>query len=186
MNLQSVVVVFLRLMALDFLVRSVIVLAPQVLSFEAAYPRSPYDETFLLKALPWLILAALIVGACLLWALALPIARLVTRGVPKDLSLGALSLADCYSVAFMAVGLLYVVNRLPQALNWAYYLFKTEASGLGASQMTAPSGYGISQAFILLIIGTLLFVNSRKWAVALAQKQNASSPEIIPPGNRPG
>src|SRR5436190_3376896 len=123
MNLQSLVVVVLRLMALDFLLRVAVQLTPQLLKFLRLYERSPLDGSSPSSALPLLVLGALIVSAVLLWILALPIARLVTRGVSKELSFGAMSLVDCYSVAFMSVGLSYTTSHLPAALNWTHYLF---------------------------------------------------------------
>ena len=76
MNLQSLVVVVLRLMALDFLLQVAIQLTPQMLIYLGSYQHSPVDGGP--SALPWLFLAALILSAGLLWFLALPIARFVT------------------------------------------------------------------------------------------------------------
>jgi hypothetical protein len=174
MNLQSLIVVVLRLMALDFLLRVAIQLTPQILRFVRLYEQSPLDGSRPYTVLPWLVLVGLIVAAVLLWFLALPIARFVTRGVAHDLSFGAMSLVDCYSIAFMAVGLFYISSHLPQVLNWAHYFLKTAASGRGGSERGA-SGYDISQAFIPFIMGVVLFVNGRRWAVALARRERESS-----------
>ena len=180
MNLQSLVVFVLRLMALDFLLRVAVQLTPQILQFLRLYPRSPLDDSPSFVALPWLVLGGLIVSAVLLWVLALPIARLVTRRVPQDLSFGAMSLVDCYSIAFMGVGLFYIASHLPQVLNWTYYLFKAAASTPGNSWKEGLSGYDISQAFIPFIVGVVLFVNGRRWAVALARRQADSPPPVAP------
>ncbi len=174
MNLQSLIVVVLRLMALDFLLRVAVQLTPQILQFLRVYEQSPLDGSRSYMVLPWLMLIGLIVAAVLLWSLALPIARFVTRGVSHDLSFGAMSLVDCYSIAFMAVGLFYISSHLPQVLNWAHYFLRTAASGRGDSEQGA-SGYDISQAFIPFIVGVVLFVNGRRWAVALARRQTESS-----------
>jgi len=173
MNLQSLVVVVLRLMALDFLLRVAVQMTPQILQFLRVYERSPLDSTRSFEVLPWLVLVGLIIAAVLLWRLALPIARFVTRGVSHDLSFGAMSLVDCYSIAFMAVGLFYISSHLPQVLNWAHYFLKTAASGLRDTGEGA-SGYDVSQAFIPFIVGVVLFVNGRRWAVALARRQSDS------------
>jgi hypothetical protein len=173
MNLQSLIVVVLRLMALDFLLRVAVQLTPQILQFLRLYERSPLDDSQSFMVLPWLMLVGLIVAAVLLWFLAQPIARLVTCGVSHDLSFGAMSLVDCYSIAFMAVGLFYISSHLPQVLNWAHYFLKTAASGRGDSGEGA-SGYEISQSFIPFIVGVVLFVNGRRWAVALARRQTES------------
>src|SRR5688572_17180016 len=108
MNLQSLVVIVLRLLALDFLLRVAVQLTPQLLQYLRVYESSQLDGSRSFMVLPWLMLVGLIVAAVLLWFLALPIARFVTRGVSQDLSFGTMSLADCYSIAFMAVGLFYI------------------------------------------------------------------------------
>ena len=169
MNLQSLVVVVLRLMALDFLLRVAVQLTPQLLQF-LIYERSALDDSRSFIVLPWLVLGGLIAAAVLLWFLALPIARFVTRGVAHDLSFGVMSLVDCYSIAFMALGLFYISSHLPHVLNWAHYFLKMAASGARDSEQ-AVRGYDVSQAVIPFILGVFLFVNGRRWAVALARRQ---------------
>jgi len=178
MNLQSLVVVVLRLMALDFLLRVAVQLTPQMMLYLGFYQRSPLDSGP--SILPWLVLAALIVSAVLLWFLALPIAHFVTRGVSHDLSFGAMSLADCYSIAFMAVGLFYISNGLPQVLNWGHYLFKAAATSAGTSWKEGVNWYEVSQAFLPFIFGVILFANGRRWAVVLARRQAESDLPAAP------
>lgn len=170
MNLQSLVVVVLRLMALDLLLRAAVEFFSVALS-----QLLPMDRG--LVVLPWLVLAALIVSAIVLWFLALPVARLVTRGVSNDLSFGSMALVDCYTIAFMAVGLFYVVTGLPQVLNWSHYLFKLAASTNGTSWKEGVNWYEVSQVFIPFIFGVLLFLNGRGWAVALARRDKKAAPD---------
>ena len=170
MNLQTLVVVVLRLIALNFLLRIVIEMTPQMLHFAGVYDAFPRDGSRLFVA-AWLVLGGLIVAAVLLWRFALPIARFVTRGVSPDLSFGAMSLVDCYSIAFMSVGLFYCASHFPQVLNWTHYFFKAAASSTGNSGEEGVQGYNVSHAFIPFIVGVVLFVNGRKWAVALARRQ---------------
>jgi hypothetical protein len=176
MNLQSLVVVVLRLMALDFLLSVAIQLTPQVLSLLRFSGSSSLGESLVQSTLPWLVLGAMVVGAVLLWTLALPIARLVTRRVPQDISFGAMSLVDCYSIVFMVVGLMYIASHLPQVLNWTHYLFKAAATSTGTSWKEGVDFYLVSNAFIPFIVGVILFVNGRSWAVALARRQKTASP----------
>ena len=175
MNLQSLVVVVLRLMALDFLLRVAVQLTPQLLQFLRFYERSPLDGSSSSTALPLLVLGGLIVSAVLLWVLALPIARFVTRGVSQELTFGAMSLADCYAIAFMGVGLFYIASHLPSVLSWTHYLFKAAASTPGGAWKEQVSWYEVAQAFVPFIVGVVLFVNGRRWAVALARRQTESS-----------
>jgi hypothetical protein len=178
MNLQSLVVVVLRLMALDFLLRAAVQLTPPMLIYFGLYQRSPIDSAP--RFLPWLVLASVVVCAVLLWFLAVPIARLVTRGVSHDLSFGAMSLVDCYSIAFMAVGLIYISSGLPQVLNWTYYLFKAAATSTGDSWKQKVNWFEVSQAFIPFIVGMILFVKGRCWAVVLARRQTESESSTAP------
>jgi hypothetical protein len=185
MKLQSLVVVAVRLMALDFMLEAVTQLTPQILRLLPLYGRSPFSG-----AGPFLELlripGGLIAVAVLLWLFALPIARLVTRGVPGDLSFGAMSLRDCYSIVFIGLGLFCITRYLPQLLNWAHYFLKTAASGrrdVGYS----VSGYDVSRAVIPFIMGVILFVKGRAWAVVLARRQEkAETPNqsVEPTGAR--
>ena len=95
--------------------------------------------------------------AVLLWVLALPIARLVTRRLPQEISLGALTLADCYSVAFIGVGLFCLASGLPQALTWRHFLLKAAASTSGDSWKEQIT-YEATGVFIRCGLGVLLFV----------------------------
>ena len=162
MNLQSLVVVLLRLLTLDFLLRIALQIVPQVFQ--------PYiDSTLVL-----LLLAGAIAAAILLWVKALPIARFVTRGVPHDLSFGTMALVDCYSIAFIAIGLFYGVSHLPQVLNWTHFFLKSAASA-SSTIGQEYSGYDVSQAFIPFIVGIILFVKGRSWAATLARRHNTDT-----------
>ncbi len=184
MNLRSLVVVVLRLLSLNFLLQVAVTLTPQLLQFSRSYRELPSE--FWLAVLPWVVLGSMIACAVLLWILALPIARLVTRGVAQDISFGAMSLVDCYSIAFMAVGLLYIAGHLPQVLNWTFYLFKAAASRSGTEWRQEVNGYAVSQAYIPFIVGVILFVKGRSWAVTLARKQETAEASGGPtPGSHP-
>jgi hypothetical protein len=170
MNLQSLIVVVLRLMALDFFLRAAVQLAPQLLRFAGIYQEGPLGDSRSMFVVAWGLVVLLLVTAILIWIFALPIARLVTRGVACDISFGSLSLSDCYSIAFIGVGVFYIASHLPQVLNWAHYFLKTAASGRRDTGEGA-NGYDVAQAFIPFIVGVVLFVNGRIWAVALARRQ---------------
>lgn len=181
MNLQNLIVVVLRLIALDFLVRDVVEMAPFMLNYFHVTESSPLDNhSPASKALPWVLLTAVVIAAILLWFLATPLARLVTRGVSQEISFGALSLVDCYSIAFMSVGLFYISSYLPQVLNWTHYLFKAAASQSGDAWKQSVQWYDVSQVFIPFIVGIALFVNGRGWAVELARRQTEDNPPAAP------
>jgi hypothetical protein len=179
MNLQSLVVVVLRLMAFDFFLRAAVQLAPQLVRFAGVSHDGLDSDSRSMFAVAWGLVFLLVVSAALIWIFALPIARLVTRGVPRDISFGSLSLSDCYSITFIGIGVFYIASHLPQVLNWAHYFLKSAASGRGDSEQ-GFSGYDVSQALIPFIIGVVLFVNGRRWAVALARRQTESSSPAVP------
>src|SRR5438132_10116916 len=118
-------------MGLCFLLCVVIQVTLLLISFSRDHHSSPPGESSLDAALPWGMLVGLVLCAVLLWVLALPIARLVTKRVPQEVSLGVLTLADCYSFAFVGVGLFYVASGLPHVLTWGHYVFKMAASTSG-------------------------------------------------------
>jgi len=174
MNLQSLIVVILRLMALNFFLQVAVQLSPQLLRFTEVSRHGGLSDMGSYLAVPVIMIVGLIAGAVLIWAFALSIARFVTRGVSRDLSFGSLSLVDCYSVAFIGIGLFYIASHFPQVLNWTHYLFKAAASQPGDTWKQGVQWYDVSSAFIPFIVGVVLFVKGRSWAVALAQRQERS------------
>ncbi|HXT10475.1 MAG TPA: hypothetical protein VN873_02855 [Candidatus Angelobacter sp.] len=181
MNIQSLVAVILRLLALDFLywsILSMLELAEKIYSYEKESALAGMGAWIVV---PWLVIVLLVVAEVLLWIFAPAIARLVSRGVPQDISLGALTLADCYSVAFIGVGLMCIANRLPQAITWAHYLLRSAASNSTDVFIWGQlRWYDIVQVAIGLTIGIVLFVNGRKWSVSLARRDTAGSLPATP------
>src|ERR1044071_7808315 len=110
MNLKSLVVVVIRLLALNFLLQACISLAPQFIRFTQLFQRGRLDDADVLLSWSWMLMVGLVGGAVLLWMFALPIARLVTRDLPQELSLGVPSVADCYFMGFIGVGLFYMTG----------------------------------------------------------------------------
>ena len=174
MNLQSLIVVVLRLMALNFSLQVAVQLSPQLLRFSEVSRQGGMPGMGSYLAVPVVMVIGLIVGAILIWVFALSIARFVTRGVSRDLSFGSLSLVDCYSVVFIGIGLLYIASHFPQVLNWAHYLFKAAVSQPGDRWKEGVQWYDVSSAFIPFVVGVALFVKGRSWAVALARSQEKS------------
>lgn len=181
MNLQTFVAVLLRLVSLNFLLQVFFQLVPLVFRFSEMYQQIQADESRSLFVVPWLVEIGLVVGGVLLWVFALNIARLITRGLPAELSFGTLSLPDCYSIVFISVGLYYTAGHFPRVLNWAHYLIKMAASHSDDSWKQEVKWYDVSDAVIPFVIGIILFVNGRKWAVTFARRQTAGAPPTDPP-----
>jgi hypothetical protein len=174
MNLQSLIVVVLRLMALNFFLQVAIQLSPQLLRFTDLSRQGGLAGMGSYLAISLIMVIGLIAGAILIWVFALSIARFVTRGVSHDLSFGSLSLIDCYSVAFIGIGLFYIASHFSQVLNWSHYLFKAAASKPGGTWKEGVQWYDVLSAFIPFVVGVVLFVKGRSWAVALARSQQKS------------
>ncbi len=174
MNLQSLIVVILRLMALNFFLQVAIQLSPQLLRFTEMSRQAGPAVMGSYLAVPVFMVIGPIVGAILIWVFALSIARFVTRGVSRDLSFGSFSLVDCYSVAFIGIGLFYIAGHFAQVLNCAHYLFKAAASQPGDTWKQGVQWYDVWSVFIPFIVGIVLFVKGRSWSVALARSQGQS------------
>jgi hypothetical protein len=171
MNLQSLLVVALRLMVIDFLLQLVRVAMQYGFQFLVEpSPSSDNPGTILAVFFMSLLSVCILAAAIFIWAIALPIAERISRGVPHDITLGSLTLADCYSVAFMGIGLYYVIGESASVLNLSFYWLKNSAPGNG-NPNDGLSGYDISQSLVPFIAGVMLFVKSRQWAVALARHQ---------------
>lgn len=171
MNLQSIVVVLLRLMALNLVLQAVVSLTPHLLNYMSARSDISFAEAQLLVALPWLIILGLLLSAVLLWVIALPVARLVTRNVAQEISLGALTLADCYSTAFLLIGLYHIVDNFSAVLSWSHFVFVTAAPGSGTAWREDVNFYEVFGSFVPFVVGVVLVVKGRRWAGRLAGGQ---------------
>lgn len=172
LNVEGLVGVILRLVAINFLMRVIVEFTPRILHFLMLTTRPVPLEPNSVAAIPWVVLAAMVGLAALIWFLSVPIARFVTKGVPKQLALGGMTVVDCYSIVFIGVGLFYIVSHLPYALTWIHYLFKLAVSHFGDAWKEQVRWYEIANAFIPFIFGVALFVNGRRWAVVLSEKHS--------------
>ncbi len=173
MNLQSIVVVLLRLMALN-LVLMVIQMIPMWLVFWPELLVQTSDERWLYFWLLVFVMLILLVSAVLLWVRALPLARLVTRSAALEVSLGSLSLADCYSIAFIGLGLYQMVANLAGVLTFLHLMYT--ATNSVADWMEPDKFSHVFNAILPFVIGLILFVKGRRWAVKLATRQQLVTP----------
>ncbi len=178
MNLQSLAVVVLRLIALNFALSGVIQTFPYTLQVLRVFNDSPAYA-----AVPLVVIVGLLAGAIWLWVCAVPIARLVTQRLPSEVSLGAISLADCYSIAFVGVGLFYLVGHLAQVLTWAHYLLRLAVARPGTPLVKDVEPYAVIQVFVPFVVGLVLLVKARVWAAALAARHAYPRPPRAPVGD---
>jgi len=165
MNIHTIVAVVLRLVAFNFFLRIVVEISTPLLVFAGIYQRPADDNSM---AIGWGLVGALLFGGILLWVLALPAARLVARGIPGDLSFDNLTLADCYSLAFTGVGLVYIVAHLAGAWNWSMYFLRWVFHRQHIPWSDPNRGYQIMSIFIPFVAGIVMVLMRNKWARALA------------------
>ena len=182
MNLQSLVVLVLRMIALIFALQVPMYLFPFTLQALPLFKDAPA-----FAAVPWIMLVAFSVAPVWLWVCAVPFAGLVTRRLPQEVSVGTVSLADCYSVAFLGVGLFYLVGHFAQVLTWAHYLLKLAIPRPGIPSAEPANWYAVVQVFVPFVVGILLCVKARLWASTLAARHTPGNPsEKSPNGDAAG
>lgn len=169
MNLASLVVVFLRLMALNFVLNSITHLLPFILRFRQEGPDLDLDSLR-----PSIILIVIqLAGAALIWLYATTIAHFVTKETSLTVSIGTLTLTDAYSLLFAGMGLFFIARHLSVVLTWIHYLLKRPQF----DRSFEPNiGYDMTNAVVPFLVGLVLFLNSRKFAILLArnhQRQTA-------------
>jgi hypothetical protein len=164
-NIHTIVALALRLTAVNFLVRMLVEISTPLLISAGIYQR-PVDQAPMTIA--WALVGALFLGGLLLWTLAVPLARLVARGVPGDISFDNLTLADCYSLSFAGMGVVYIVSHSAGAWNWTMYFLRWLFHRQYAPWSNPGRGYEIMGIFIPFTAGILLVLMRKKLAHMLA------------------
>ena len=110
MPLSSIVVIVIRLFALNWLLTAV----PLLLSATTTpLPHERHLSAVLMLYVPAVLLLIVAAG---LWILTPAIARFVSRGVDTSVSIGSLSRSDLYSFAFVFLGLFFILSSFgPEA-----------------------------------------------------------------------
>lgn len=181
MNLSALVIVGLRITALVFILRLVTGALPAMwlLSSEEKFPR-----TF-----SGLVIGIQAASGALIWAFAVPLGRAVTKRLPQELSFGAITLADCYSAAFLGIGLVQFSTYLGSSIGWLESLFKSAIGSSSKQWQETMDFYSMSCELVPLIFAVLLFFNGRKWAVWLAKNhtvETTDTSEPTPPATEVG
>lgn len=129
MPLSNIVVIVIRLFALQWLFNAIAI-------FVTAVGMSPRRgmATFVWDYGPGLVLTVL---AVLFWFIASPVARFVSRGFDTNVNMGGLSRADLYSFAFVFLGLLFILRSFPDVVNWLHF-FATEAEQRSYYEFARP------------------------------------------------
>jgi len=169
MNLQNLVVVALRLIALNSIIETIVWLLAQLTPILRFF--SPEGLSLKVILLICFFGLLLITFAVLLWVFAIPAARFITKGIDRDISFSPISLLDCYTIAFVGIGLFYGVRCLPDAGYWIYNIFKAVAFNAGREWKERIDFYQAMQAVIPFVVGLILLFQGRSLAVLLMRKQ---------------
>src|SRR5438093_1621357 len=115
MPLSSIVVIVIRLFAVNWLVTGASLLA------SAATNPLPHERQSFAVLIPYALPVLFFVFAAGSWILAPFIGRLVSRGVDANVSVGSLSRSDLYSFAFVFLGLFFILSSVADVINWILY-----------------------------------------------------------------
>lgn len=163
MNLKALVVVLIRLFALNLVVQTVTGFLPRAIQTAPRYVQpSPIMWA-------WLVTGVLILLAVGIWKSATPIALWVTRGQPQEIFVGGLSLADGYSVGFLSVAMLYLLSGTGSAVSWIIYWLQL-AGTTSAPLAEQVNFYQALQTFLPVVLAIVLLLRGRAWAVRLAKR----------------
>jgi hypothetical protein len=114
-------------------------------------------------------ISAALGGSVAMWVFAMPISRFVTRGVSEDVTLGTLTLRDCYSFGFVIVGLFFIVGGFAEAVS-STYSYLTRGSLVQQFPSEPMMRSQMFNAYLRCLLGYILLSGGRKWSRRLATK----------------
>ena len=156
MPLSSIVVIVIRLFALNWLLTAV----PLLLSAAATPP--PHEHHLSVVLMPYAPAVLLLILAAVLWILTPAIARVVSRGVDTSVSIGSLSRSDLYSFAFVFLGLFFILSSFADVINWIHYF----ATARPDNPRHAPRGdnfYQLTRPCVTLALGLVSLLGAPRW-----------------------
>jgi hypothetical protein len=170
MPLSSIVVIVIRLFALNWLLTAL----PLLLS--AAATPLPHESGLSVVLMPYVAPLILLILAAGLWILTPAIARLVSRGVDTSVNIGGLARSDLYSFAFVFLGLFFILSSFADVINWIHYF----ATASPDNPRNAPGGqnfYRLTRPCLTLAFGLVSLLGAPHWTkklVAHDQKNEAA------------
>ena len=156
MPLRSIVVIVVRLFALNWFATSV----PLFLSAAAA--RLPYNRNGVAVLTLYAPSVLLLILAAVLWILAPAIARLVSRGVDTTVSVGGLSRSDLYSFAFVFLGLFFILSSFADVIDWAHYFATVSHPDARVRNL-----YQLTRPCLTLALGFVSLLGAPTWTKKL-------------------
>ena len=170
MPLTSIVIICLRIFALNWLIYGLIQL---IGTFPAArrFGQSSIDYSILMVALiPF-------VGGLLIWMWSRTIARIVTPRPDSEVHLGGLTIHDLYSFAFTFLGLYFVLSAVPSIINWLHFTLMQARTEPGSAEARRYF-YDLSHHLLTLIAGGLCLGLAPRFSKKLASAHGKERPPV--------
>lgn len=165
MPLNTIVVIVLRLFALNWLLHAVVLISSAIpLSYERSVSAN------LLHCAPAMLLVIL---AVCLWLLASAVGRVVSRGFDASVSVGSLSRSDLYSFAFVFLGLFFILSSFADVINWLHY-FAAVSREDPRHDPRIQSFYQLSRACLTLAAGLVSLLGAPRWTKKLVSRDQKS------------
>jgi uncharacterized membrane protein len=160
MTTRDIVAVGLRLFALQHLVIGIVSLFGVIEQFAG---RSPHNAYFM----P----ISFIVVAALEWFLSSAIGKIVAKNHDSECSLGGLTLENVYSVAFVVLGLYFILSSIGPMIsglhNYQYFL--------SDKKMLEMNNKNLTGNFVTLLAGFIALLPANLWARKLARQARPSA-----------
>lgn len=160
MPLRSIIVVFLRISAIQFVATSLMGLTPLItVNMKTLWPIGAIYLCFTILAI-------------LTWAFAEPVARLVTRGHETTVPLGGLTRQDLYAFAFVYLGLSFLLSNIG-SVSVTSLLLISQAIFHPAivDTLYIQSAQQLAKQSVLVILGMVCLVNAHRFAKKLTARE---------------
>lgn len=154
MPLSSIVVIVIRLFALNWLFTAV----PRLLS--AAATPLPHERPLSVVLGLYAPGGLLLIFAAGLWILTPAVARFVSRGVDSSVNLSGLSRSDLYSFAFVFLGLFFILSSFADVINWIHYFATASPS---TPDPRSQNFYQLTQPCLTFVAGVVSLIGAPRW-----------------------
>jgi hypothetical protein len=166
MAMSGIVVIVLRLFALNWLATALPLLLSTAIS--PAF-RGPDLAVGLLPYTPGLLLLTL---AAALWFVARPIARIVTHSGDASVSMSGLSRSDLYSFAFVFLGLFFILSSFADVVNWIHYF--TVSRDVPTRDPRVQNFYDLTRPCITVALGAISLLGAPRWTKKLLARDQTT------------
>ncbi len=166
MPLSSIVLIVVRLFALNWLLQAVALIATAI---AVPLPGSHYASAVLVHYGPAAVLAII---AIFLWMLAPAVARFVSRGFDASVNMGSLSRSDLYSFAFVFLGLFFILSSFADVINWIHY-FAVSPEDL-RHDPRVQNFYKLTRPCLTLAAGLVSLLGAPRWTKRLVSRDRKS------------